>query len=231
MVKLVLTTILILTTANASASASTHSHSELGAIAARALEGRALSKGLNDVKVEITPLDSRVNLPKCDGPVNVLRGTNQPTLGRVTVGLRCQTPQPWTIYFRGRVTSSVDIPVLKQPVNRSELIGDDDVALKNLQIDADLKGFIIDRRKIVGKVAIRNLTAGQPLRHSDLKAYKIISRGQSVTIKSVAGGLTVTMKGKALGNASEGDRLWVQNHSSKKRVEGEVTAEGEVVIR
>jgi flagella basal body P-ring formation protein FlgA len=39
------------------------------------------------------------------------------------------------------------------------------------------------------------------------------------------------MKGKALGNARAGDRLWVQNQSSNKRVEGEVTPQGEVLIR
>ena len=39
------------------------------------------------------------------------------------------------------------------------------------------------------------------------------------------------MKGKALGNARAGDRLWVQNQSYNKRVEGEVTPQGEVLIR
>jgi len=34
-----------------------------------------------------------------------------------------------------------------------------------------------------------------------------------------------------LGNARAGDRVWVQNQSSNKRVEGEVTPEGEVLVR
>ena len=84
---------------------------------------------------------------------------------------------------------------------------------------------------MVGKVAVRNLIAGQPLRQSDVTAPKLISRGQSVTITSTAGGLIVTMKGKALSNARAGDRVWVQNQSSNKRVEGEVTPEGAVLVR
>ena len=231
MVKWLLTTTMILVITNASASTTQHSHSALGELAARALEERAQSQGLTDIKVEVFPLDGRVNLPKCADQVTILSDRNQPTLGRVTVGMRCPTPEPWTIYLRGRVTSSVTIPVLRQPINRSELISDGDVALKHLEIDADLRGVIVDRNHMVGKVAVRNLIAGQPLRQSDVKAPKLISRGQSVTITSKAGGLTVTMKGKALGNGRAGDRIWVQNQSSNKRVEGQVTPQGEVLVQ
>jgi len=231
MVKWLLITTITLAITNASASTTQHSHSALGELAARALEERAQSQGLTDIKVEVFPLDGRVNLPKCADQVTILSDRNQPILGRVTVGMRCPTPEPWTIYLRGRVTSLVSIPVLRQPINRSELISDGDVALKHLEIDADLRGVIVDRNHMVGKVAVRNLIAGQPLRQSDVKAPKLISRGQSVTITSKAGGLTVTMKGKALGNGRAGDRIWVQNQSSNKRVEGQVTPQGEVLVQ
>ncbi|HCG95712.1 MAG TPA: flagella basal body P-ring formation protein FlgA [Halieaceae bacterium] len=212
-------------------SAAEQSHSELGGIAARALEEQARSKGLQTVHVEVFPLDQRVSLPECNEPVRILKDRNQSVLGRVTIGMRCETPEPWTIYLRGRVTSLVSIPVLNAPINRSELIVESDIVFQEMEIDADLQGVFIDPKQIVGKIAVRNLIAGKPLRQSDLKAPQLISRGQSVNITSRAGGLIVTMKGKALGNARAGDRLWVQNQSSNKRVEGEVTAEGEVLIR
>ena len=212
-------------------SAAEQSHSELGGIAARALEEQARSKGFQTVHVEVFPLDQRVSLPECNEPVRILKDRNQSVLGRVTIGMRCETPEPWTIYLRGRVTSLVSIPVLNAPINRSELIVESDIVFQEMEIDADLQGVFIDPKQIVGKIAVRNLIAGKPLRQSDLKAPQLISRGQSVNITSRAGGLIVTMKGKALGNARAGDRLWVQNQSSNKRVEGEVTAEGEVLIR
>ena len=214
-----------------STSAAEQSHSELGGIAARALEEQARSKGLQAVHVEVFPLDQRVSLPECNEPVRILKDRNQSVLGRVTIGMRCETPEPWTIYLRGRVTSLVSIPVLNAPINRSELIVESDVVFQEMEIDADLQGVFIDPKQIAGKIAVRNLIAGKPLRQSDLKAPQLISRGQSVNITSRAGGLIVTMKGKALGNARAGDRIWVQNQSSNKRVEGEVTAEGEVLIR
>jgi len=214
-----------------SASTAEQSHSELGGLAAKALAEQARAKGLESIHVEVFPLDQRVSLPKCEDPVSVLKDRNQSVLGRVTIGMRCETPEPWTIYLRGRVTSFVSIPVLNVPINRTELISEDDVVLQEMEIDTDLRGVVIDPKQIIGKIAVRNLIASEPLRQSDLKAPQLISRGQSVNITSRAGGLIVTMKGKALGNARAGDRLWVQNQSSNKRVEGEVTPEGEVLIR
>ena len=231
MLKWILLIALTLANSNVSASIVQQSHSELGGIAAKVLEERARAIGFEDVDIEVLPLDGRVHLPLCGEPVSILSDRNQPVLGRVTVGMRCKTPEPWTIYLRGYVTSSVGIPVLKQPVNRSELIADEDVVIKSIQIDTDLRGIIIEPSELVGKEATRNLIAGAPLRQIDLKAPQIISRGQSITIMSEAGGLRVTMKGKALGNASAGDRIWVQNQSSNKRVEGQVTPRGEVLIR
>ena len=231
MVKWILVSTLIVATTDVFASAKYESHSDLSVIAASALEDRARARGFEAINVKVFQVDGRVNLPKCDKAVTVLSDSTQPSLGRVTVGIRCQTPEPWTIYLRGHVTASAAIPVLKYPANRSESISDGDVVIRNIQIESDLRGVIVDRGQLVGKVAVRDLIAGQPLRQSDVKAPRLISRGQSVTITSKAGGLTVTMKGKALGNAKAGDRVWVQNESSNKRVEGEVTPEGEVLIR
>ena len=231
MVKWLVAIILIHVAMFTSASTTQHSHSELGGMAAKALEDHARAKGLESINVEVFPLDQRVTLPKGDTPVRVLEDRNQSVLGRVTIGMRCTTPEPWTIYLRGRVTSFVNIPVLNGPINRSELVSEGDIIFQEMEIDTDLRGVVVDPKKIVGKIAARNLIANEPLRQSDLQSPQLISRGQSVNITSKAGGLIVTMKGKALGNSKAGDRLWVQNQSSNKRVQGEVTPEGEVVIR
>lgn len=231
MVKWFLACALFHVAAYASASVPQYSHSELGKIAAVEMERRAHARGFQSVQIEVFPLDHRVSLPKCNQPVRALKDRNQTVLGRVTIGIRCKAPEPWTIYLRGSVTSLVNVPVLNTPINRSETISESEVVFQEMEIDSDLRGVVIDKDKIIGKVAVRNLIAGEPLRQSDLKSPRLISRGQSVNITSRTGGLTVTMKGKALGNARAGDRLWVQNQSSNKRVEGEVTPEGDVLIQ
>ena len=64
--------------ADGSASTGRQSHSELGSTAAVALEERALAGGVKAHRVEIFPLDQRVNLPKCGHSVDVLNDGNQP---------------------------------------------------------------------------------------------------------------------------------------------------------
>ena len=144
-----------------SASTAEQSHSELGGLAAKALEEQARTKGLQFIRVEVFPLDQRVSLPQCEEPVSVLKDRNQSVLGRVTIGMRCETPEPWTIYLRGRVTSFVSIPVLNVPINRSETIGEGDVVFQEIEIDTDLRGVVLDPRRIIGKIAVRNLIASE----------------------------------------------------------------------
>lgn len=215
----------------AGATARQHSHSELGALAAREAERRAIAAGFDAVEVKVMPLDSRLGLKQCEEPVKILEGRHQFALGKVNIGIRCDLPEAWTIYLRATVTSSMSVPVLTSSMNRSDLIGKNDISYRIIDIASDLRGIVLDPRNIVGKEVTRDLHAGRPLRRSDLKSPQLIKRGQSVSITSSVAGLKVTMKGKALGNAAAGDRLWVENQSSQKRVEGVVTDTGEVLVQ
>ena len=74
MIKGLATITLIHVTTYTSTSAAEQSHSELGGIAAAALEEQARSRGLRSVHVEVFPLDQRVSLPKCVEPIKGVEG-------------------------------------------------------------------------------------------------------------------------------------------------------------
>ena len=69
------------------------------------------------------------------------------------------------------------------------------------------------------------------MRSSDLVSPKIKERRPTVDIVAKAAGVKVNMQGKSLGRAGIGDRLFVKNLSSGKRVEGLVLASGNVLPR
>jgi flagella basal body P-ring formation protein FlgA len=123
------------------------------------------------------------------------------------------------------------VPTLITAINRKDIIGESDLQMTDLDLASDSRGLIHSIEQIVGKEATKNLLRGQPLRKSDLKAAIVIKRGQTIDLLSKGMGITVKMRGKALGNGAEGDRLLVENLSSRKRVEGEVLATGQVLIR
>ena len=79
--KWLLTTILILASTNVSASTAQHSHSALGELAARALEKRAQSQGLEAIQVEVFPLDLRMVMLVLKGSISMILWWARPSVG------------------------------------------------------------------------------------------------------------------------------------------------------
>ena len=208
-----------------------HSVASLSATAWQAMEQRALAAGYTDVEVSVRSLDRRLQLTACSAPVSVLSDNNQRVLGHVTVGLRCDAPERWTIHVRGNVSAQRELPTLVRAINRGDIIGPRDVAWQTVQINREPSGLLTVPADIVGKEARKHLTVGQTLRSSDVIAPTLIERGQVVDVIAQTAGLQVNMQGKALTAGAAGDRLIVQNANSGKRIEGVVLASGAVLVQ
>lgn len=208
-----------------------HPLSDIAGTAAVALHERALNAGYHNLEVEIRPLDARLQLARCDKPLSTLPANSDRVLGPVSVGVRCGGLEPWTLYVRGQVSASMEVPVLAASVGRGELVSTSDINMQLQKISGDLDGIISNIDDIVGMEAKRSLTLGDTLRFSDLKAPQLIERGQSVAIVSTGAGLRVSMQGKALANGGAGDRILVANVATGKRVEGVVSRDGSVLVQ
>jgi len=191
----------------------------------------AASRGYDDVRVSIRPLDSRLAPALCDEPLQAQPASTNRTLGAVSVGVRCNGNKPWTIYVRGTVNAYTDIPVLSESVPRGDIISAADVAIEKIEIRSDFDHIIVDQVDIIGKQAKRALRAGQPLRFSQLMHPILIERGQEVTLVSGIAGLNVRMQGRALASGAAGDRILVANERSGRRLEGIVNTNGTVTVR
>ncbi len=91
-------------------------------------------------------------------------------------------------------------------------------------------GFLDDAAIAVGLTASRPISGGAFLTNQQLMAAKAVQRGQSVTLVADAGGMSVRMAGKALGDGLVNQRVRVQNLSSGKIVEGIARSEQVVEI-
>ena len=207
-----------------------HSLSEVATVAALSMERNAREQGYSDIEVELRPLDSRLQLANCTQPLSTLPNQSGRSLGQVSVGVRCNGAEPWTIYVRGLVSAVVESPVLAESVARGSLIKASDVVVERIRTDTDIKGIITDVNDILGMEARRNLDPGEVLRFSDVNAPELVSRGQRVELISGGLGLSVRMEGKAVNGGAVGDLVWVDNLTSGKRVQGEVSADGSVVV-
>lgn len=205
--------------------------SSIGAVAAIELERRATSAGYPDAKVEVRPIDGRLNLSRCGQPLEVLPDSSSRILGQVSVGIRCNGSKPWTVYVRGMVSAEQRLPVLKSSLTRGDIVSERDLEYRRVTLGSSATGYISKPSNIVGMELRRPLAAGSKFKSSDLKAPTIIDRGQTVDLVARSMGLVVNMQGIALAPGAAGDRLSVKNLSSGKRVDGLVLSSGEVLVR
>ncbi len=83
---------------------------------------------------------------------------------------------------------------------------------------------------VVNQAARRALRSGQTLRAADLMKPQIVSRDDGVTIIFKTKSITLTLRGKAMGNGAEGEMISVLNPTSKRIVQATITAPGVVTV-
>ncbi len=191
---------------------------------------RAQALGYDNVKVQVRPLDERLRLPGCEQPLDTFMPPGAPSLGAVNVGVRCASSQPWTIYVRAHISAQRAVPVLARPLARNTIISEADLTVIDQPIDMAISGVVYEVEQIIGMELTRSLDAGSTIGVNQLRPPKVIKRGQQVTLVAGAGNLQVRMQGKALGDATAGERVRVTNLSSNQQVEGIANSDGTVSV-
>ena len=115
---------------------------------------------------------------------------------------------------------------VEQPVRAGATLERSDLAVGDARI-AD--GFA-DPRALEGLEARVNLYPGRPIRRVEVGAPTVIERNALVPLVFARGGLTITLEGRALQSAGDGETLRVMNLSSRSTVTGVATAAGAVLV-
>ena len=191
---------------------------------------KAQKQGYSNVEIEVRPLDNRLRLPLCNKPLTTFSPQGSQALGAISIGVRCTGEKPWTIYARANISAYKAIPVLSRPLQRHTLITKDDIEIINQPLDATIQGIIDDPDRIIGMELTRALNAGSAIKPNQLRAPKVVTRGQQVILISGVKGLEVRMQGKALKDAAKGERVKVTNLSSGQQIEGIANSDGTVSV-
>ena len=162
-----------------------------------------------DVKVEIRPLDARMQLAPCPAPEAFLQPGAR-VWGNTTVGLRCSAPTPWKVYIQAKVSVigeyvAAGVPLAQgQPIEQSQL-----VMLKG-DLAALPAGVVTDMAQAIGRTSNISLPSGAPLRLDGLKSKPVVQSGQMVRVVSSGAGFKVSAEGRAIGTAGEGQVVQVR---------------------
>lgn len=130
----------------------------------------------------------------------------------------------------GRVQRLVQVPVLRSTLRNGDIIGKADVDMIDIPSEDVQTGMLLKAENLVGMTPSRFVSAGKPVRDSEVRRPQVISRGDFITLIYASGPMTLTTKGKSMQNAALGDIVHAVNISSSRSVQGIASGDHEITI-
>lgn len=172
-------------------------------------------------------LDARLRLPACPSGATAdppqLRGAS------ANVAVRCTAPA-WMVYVPLRISDPRPVVVTTRAGARGETLALEMLSLQERDVAQLPFGYFESLEATVGLDLRRPVTAGTVLTPNDAEPQRVVRRGQIVTVVSRGGGIEVRASGTAMADGHRGQRIRIRNDSSKRVVEGVVTAAGLVEV-
>ncbi|MES9940549.1 MAG: flagellar basal body P-ring formation chaperone FlgA [Candidatus Thiodiazotropha sp. 6PLUC2] len=198
--------------------------------AARDYLQSTLTQDVAGATIKISSLDHRLKLKQCETPLEAFSPPGGVKLGRTSVGVRCASPAPWSLYISANVGIQAPVVFAVRDLPRGEAIDSKDLKIKISDTSHLLRGYFESVDEVVGQTLKRTLRRGQVVTPSMLVVRKTIKRGDQVTILAGSGGIQVRMQGKAIKQGNPGDLITVVNSKSKKKIEARVVSKGLVMV-
>lgn len=147
-----------------------------------------------------------------------------------TVGLQEASRETPDLTYQGRAIETAEIAMPVRDIERAAVIAAEDVKLTRIPRNQLPSDAIADLQPLVGMAARHRLTAGRPVRQSDVERPKLVQRNAIVTIVYQVPGLMVKSTGRALGDGALGETVTILNTQSKRTIIAEVAGPGEVRV-
>ena len=113
--------------------------------------------------------------------------------------------------------------VAVRAVPRGQTIGENDVQSQPLAADAAGDAELLSHEEVVGREAALPIRPGQVITAADVQLPRIIHRGDKVTIRSLAAGVSITTSGKATQDGALGESIAVELEDPKRQILAKVT--------
>lgn len=168
----------------------------------------------SQVRIDVIPPDDRLDLAACAAP-QVFLPTGARFQGRVTVGVRCSVPVPWTVYVQANVAVMMEYLVTALPLAAGHIIGYNDLLSITAEQTSASAGYATDAAQLVGRSVMVPLAAGTPFRLNLVRKVDVVKRGQSVRVVSSGKGFRISAKGVVQSDGVEGDAVKVKLSSGK----------------
>jgi flagella basal body P-ring formation protein FlgA len=191
-----------------------------------------LDKGISDdIKVELSNSRFEIHLPEGSPTDLEIEGLsyNQRS-DQFTATVVASAVQNARYRIAGRVHHIREIPVLIRRVLSDEIIREGDIEWISVRADRLRRDTLFYSEELVGKSPVRALRAGQPIRTREVQDPILVPRRSLVTILYQHPRMTLTAKGRALEDGSDGQVIRISNSQSSNVIEAVVVGDHTVAV-
>ena len=181
-------------------------------------------------EIQVNQLDPRLHMALCDKELTSALQSPAIPIGRVSVRVRCEGTQPWTIFVPAQVKLFRNVVMTTRPLKRDGVVADGDVVMRERDVGLLTQGYLTALDQAVGQKLLRPTVSDQVLTPSHVEAPDTIAKGDNVVITATTGGLAVKMPGEALSKGAMSEQIRVRNLNSNRVIKARVTGPGQVEV-
>lgn len=176
------------------------------------------------VVVKAGPLDPRLRLKRCGGPLEAALLSGARLQPNMSIEVGCHVGAHWTIYVPVSIQSRIHVWALRHPEDAGARLTKADLVSETRLVSGVAAGYVTNLALLQRSALRHPMPAGAVLHSSDLLANFMVHQGEQVTLVASIDGIRVRANGVALQAGRYGERIRVQNPTSKKVVQGKVAS-------
>lgn len=171
-------------------------------------------------------LDSRILVTHCPTPLTASSSSKNPNASNITVLVECPE-ENWRVYVPVRLTRTGPQVVLTNALSRGQIISATDVIVNMVDIQSFRRQGFSTLDVVIGAKAKKNLRSGKVIEARDIC---VVCRNETVTIKAIKSGMSITTKGQALSDGLYGEQIRVKNSKSNRIIKARISGVSEVTV-
>ncbi len=171
-------------------------------------------------------IDPRIKATHCSGQLVASSNSKGRPTSNMTVLIECKEDD-WRVYVPVRISMSLPLVTATRSLTRGEIIHDSDLVVSMIEMNSYRRQGFDSISAVAGAKLKRNVRVGDVVERGDIC---VVCRNEKVIVKAIKGELTITTKGTALSDGSNGDQVRVKNDKSSRIIEGVVTGVAEITV-
>lgn len=132
--------------------------------------------------------------------------------------------KPSQIQLQVKVSGTRTVLAFARTLPAGTVITPQDVMLRELPHTTAPAAYVSDVQAVVGQEVTRASAEGAPIAIDATKPARLVKKGEQVSIRSIAAGVTITARGKALADGMLDEVIPVEPLESKDKLMARVTA-------